>query len=122
MSDLVVFDLSTPTPKTDKPFYTGPEWESREAYQFVVSRLGKYIPWDPKGWPNEVADEGCRCRNHYFKEKWLGNQPTGIWVCSECDKPKPLMNYVEWCVSCGIPYVVRISPDRVKLCGDCNGE
>lgn len=123
---IISLDSAKPTvDPTRKQFnyFTTQEWVSREAYNFVVSRLGKFIPWDPAGWPDEVADAGCRCVNkHAFVELTDEHgEYTDVWACSECLKPKPLMFYVEWCESCGIPYVVKRSPDRTLLCGDCGG-
>jgi hypothetical protein len=103
-------------------YLTQSEWISRQAYNFVVSRLGKFIPWDPAGWPDEVADQGCRCSTYSYTElRDENNEGTDVWACSGCLKPKPLMFYVEWCESCGTPYVVKRYPDRTLLCGDCGG-
>lgn len=128
MLEVILLDSPPSTSKTtevkEKPanYYTGPEWESRDAYVFVVSRLGKYLPWDPRAWPDEVKDEGCRCNGHSFKERLDENgEYTNVWVCTQCEKPKPLMSYVMWCCECGVPYVVRRTPDRIELCRDCGG-
>ena len=104
-------------------YLTRDEWVSREAYTFEVARCGgKFIPWNPAGWPDEVKDEGCRCSTYSFTERFDENgEGTDIWECSGCHKVKPLMFYVEWCESCGIPYVVKRFPDRTLLCSSCGG-
>lgn len=119
------------TIETDPPedWYEEKEWLNREAYLFVLARCGAWRPADPRGWPDEVKDEGCRCTSrHGYKEKFIWNDDhskilyrTNIWVCSDCEKPKQLMTYVEWCESCGIPYVVKRLPDRTLLCEGCGG-
>jgi len=122
----MIISLDSPTDSVDIPtrkYLTATEWVNRDAYNFVVARLGKFEPWNPAGWPDEVADQGCRCKNHSFTEQLDANGiGTDIWICSECLKPKPLMFYVEWCESCGVPYVIKRYPDRTLLCTDCGGE
>ena len=120
-----MFDLSSSTvkePALPEKYLTKLEFESREAYVFVVSRLGKYVPWDPSAWPDEVKDQGCTCNNYSFRERIDPDfEETNIWECTACGGIKPLMSYVMWCESCGVPYVVRRSPDRTELCQGCGG-
>lgn len=121
----MIISLDSPTKESNtstRKYLTATEWVNREAYTFVVARCGKWEPWNPAGWPDEVADKGCRCNNHSFVELRDENGDyTDVWACSDCLKPKPLMFYVEWCESCGTPYVVSKYPDRTLLCKNCGG-